>query len=127
MGEQDAAEALSGKGVSKAELSRRFGVSRRTIHEWIETGQLDRDLSSGRTRYAAPPRGPQRLDPYKGMLSPGDRIRAAVQRNRVRLRGSRLKIRVEAMTFLAKAHLGHWNLRKYVSQLDLICAGKIFE
>ncbi len=35
------------RGVSKAELSRRFGVSRRTIHEWVETGQLDRDLSSG--------------------------------------------------------------------------------
>ena len=32
------------RGVSKAELSRRFGVSRRTIHEWVETGQLDRDL-----------------------------------------------------------------------------------
>ena len=31
--------------VSKAELSRRFGVNRRTIHYWIETGQLDRDLS----------------------------------------------------------------------------------
>ena len=56
------------QGMSKAELSRRFGVSRRTIHEWIETGQLDRDLSSGRTRYASRPRGPQRLDPYKGII-----------------------------------------------------------
>ena len=35
------------RGVSKMELSRRFGVSRRTIHEWIETGQLDRDLAGG--------------------------------------------------------------------------------
>ena len=56
------------QGMSKAELSRRFGVSRRTIHEWIETGQLDRDLSSGRTRYASRPRGPLRLDPYKGII-----------------------------------------------------------
>ena len=31
------------QGVSKTELSRRFGVSRRTIYEWIETGQLDLD------------------------------------------------------------------------------------
>ena len=31
------------RGVSKAALARRFGVSRRTIHEWVETGQLDRD------------------------------------------------------------------------------------
>ena len=37
-------------GVSKAELSRRFGISRRTIHHWIETGQLDRDLAESRTR-----------------------------------------------------------------------------
>ena len=35
------------RGVSKAELSRRFGVSRRTIHEWVVTGQLDRDLAEG--------------------------------------------------------------------------------
>ena len=56
------------QGVSKAELSRRFGVSRRTIHEWIETCQLDRHLSSGWTRYAARPQGEQRLDPYKGII-----------------------------------------------------------
>ena len=29
------------RGVSKSELSRRFGVSRRTIYEWIEAGDLD--------------------------------------------------------------------------------------
>lgn len=34
------------RGVSKAELSRRFGVSRRTIHAWVEAGQLDRDPGS---------------------------------------------------------------------------------
>ena len=38
------------RGVSKTELSRRLGVSRRTIHEWIETRQLDRDLSGGAGR-----------------------------------------------------------------------------
>ena len=26
-------------GMTKAELSRRFGVSRRTVHYWIESGQ----------------------------------------------------------------------------------------
>ena len=30
-------------GGTKTELLRRFGVSRRTIHAWIETGQLGRD------------------------------------------------------------------------------------
>ena len=56
------------RGVSKAELSRRFGVSRRTIHAWVETGQLDRDLSSGGSRYAPRPPAPHQLDPYTGII-----------------------------------------------------------
>ena len=28
------------QGVGKTELARRFGVSRRTVYHWIETGQL---------------------------------------------------------------------------------------
>ena len=58
------------RGVSKAELSRRFGVSRRTIHEWVETGQLDRDLSNlaGGSRYAPRPPAPHKLDPYTGII-----------------------------------------------------------
>ncbi len=56
------------RGVSKAELSRRFGVSRRTIHAWIEAGELDRDLSAGATRYSPRPRRPHKLDPYKGII-----------------------------------------------------------
>ena len=43
------------QGVSKAELSRRFGVSRATIHHWSETGQLDRDLAAGARGYAPRP------------------------------------------------------------------------
>ena len=57
------------RGVSKAALSRRFGVSRRTIHEWIETGQLDRDLSSGRSRYSPRPPVPHKLAPYTGIIA----------------------------------------------------------
>ena len=56
------------QGVSKTELSRRFGVSRRTIHEWIETGQLDRNLSGGGTPYRARPPVCHKLDPYKGII-----------------------------------------------------------
>ena len=56
------------QGVSKTELSRRFGVSRRAIHEWIETGQLDRDLSGGGTRYKARSPVGHKLDPYKGII-----------------------------------------------------------
>ena len=56
------------QGVSKVELSRRFGIARRTIHYWIETGQLDRDLTAGTTRRAPAPRRKQKLDPYKGII-----------------------------------------------------------
>ena len=56
------------RGVSKAALARRFGVSRRTIHEWVETGQLDRDLASGGARYAPRPAVPHKLAPYTGII-----------------------------------------------------------
>ena len=56
------------RGVSKPELSRRFGVSRRTIHEWIETGQLDRDVSSGGAQYTPRPLMGHKLDAYKGII-----------------------------------------------------------
>ena len=56
------------RGVSKAALARRVGVSRRTIHEWVETGQLDRDLSSGGARYSPRPAVPHKLAPYTGII-----------------------------------------------------------
>ncbi len=56
------------QGVSKAELSRRFGVSRRTIHYWIETGRLDRELSAGAGGYAPRPPVAHKLDPYKPII-----------------------------------------------------------
>ena len=55
-------------GESKAELARRFGVSRRTIHHWIETDQLDRDVAAGAARYAERARVAHKLDPYKGII-----------------------------------------------------------
>ena len=56
------------QGVSKTELSRRFGVNPRTIHYWIKTGQLDRDLSAGARGYAPRPPVAHKLDPYKGII-----------------------------------------------------------
>ena len=48
------------QGISKAELSRRFGVSRRTIHSWIEAGELDPGLVVwGDAVFATASRGPQ--------------------------------------------------------------------
>ena len=40
------------RGVSKAALARRFGVSRRTIHEWVETGTCRQGV--GDTRHVQP-------------------------------------------------------------------------
>ena len=55
-------------GTPKAELSRRFGVSRQTIHYWVESGQLDRDLEAGAVRYSPRPSAGRKLDPYKGII-----------------------------------------------------------
>lgn len=56
------------QGVGKTELSRRFGVSRRTVYHWIETGQLDRDLDAEPVSYKARPAIPTKLEPYKGII-----------------------------------------------------------
>ncbi|MCY3830101.1 MAG: IS21 family transposase [Rhodospirillaceae bacterium] len=56
------------QGVSKAELSRRFGVNRRTIHNWVTTGQLDRELSAGARAYTPRPPVAHKLDPYKPII-----------------------------------------------------------
>jgi transposase len=56
------------QGVSKSELAKRFGISRRTIYHWIETAQLDRDLDSQEVHYRARPPVPTLLDTYKGII-----------------------------------------------------------
>ena len=50
-------------------MSRRFGVSRRTIHAWVETGELDRDLDSGVSVYSPRPAVVHKLDCYKGIIA----------------------------------------------------------
>ena len=54
------------QGLTKAELSRRFGVSRRTIHYWIDSGQLDRDLATSQTRYSPRTVGREPAGPLQG-------------------------------------------------------------
>lgn len=56
------------QGVGKTELAKRFGISRRTVYHWIETGQLDRDLDGQAARYRPRPPVATRLDPYKGII-----------------------------------------------------------
>jgi transposase len=56
------------QGVGKSELAKRFGISRRTVYHWIETGQLDRDLDSQEVCYRPRPAVPTLLDPYKAII-----------------------------------------------------------
>jgi len=56
------------QGMTKTDVAELFGVHRRTIHHWIQTGQLDRDLSAGSVRYGPRPPVPSNLDPYKGII-----------------------------------------------------------
>lgn len=57
---------LLDEGLTKTDIAKRLGVSRRVIHHWIQTGQLDRDLES------APPRSmrprPTKLDAYHAII-----------------------------------------------------------
>ena len=57
------------QGLSKAELARRFGVSRRTIYYWISTGQLDHHPGSDGVGYPHRPKAPHKLDPYKAIIN----------------------------------------------------------
>ena len=56
------------QGVSKTELARRFGVSRRTVYHWIETAQLDRELDDAAVIYKPWPPVSRKLDRYKGII-----------------------------------------------------------
>ena len=56
------------QGLTKTELAKRFGISRRTVYHWIETGQLDRDLDSHEVRYRPRPPVVTRLEPYKPII-----------------------------------------------------------
>ena len=78
------------QGVTKAALSRRLGVSRRTIHSWIESGQLERDLSSGEAGYSPRARVAHKLDPYKELIEArlGEFPRLSAQRLFVEVRAT---------------------------------------
>lgn len=56
------------RGLSKAELARELGVSRRTIYHWIETRQLDRELDGEPVRYGPRASGPCKLDGYRALI-----------------------------------------------------------
>ncbi len=56
------------RGLSKAEVARELGVSRRTVYHWIESGQLDRELDDAAVRYAPRPPAARKIDPFRGII-----------------------------------------------------------
>jgi transposase len=56
------------RGLSKAEIARELGVSRRTLYHWIEGGQLDRDLDSATVQYTPRPAVPCKMDAFRPIM-----------------------------------------------------------
>jgi transposase len=54
------------QGLSKTAIAERIGISRRTIYDWLATGQLDRDVDPA-TILRYPPRA-TKLDPYHALI-----------------------------------------------------------
>ncbi len=53
------------QGLSKSATARLLGVSRRTIYNWIEAGELERDPDDTKVRYGPREPRPTKIDPYK--------------------------------------------------------------
>jgi AraC-like DNA-binding protein/transposase len=56
------------QGLSKAEIAGLLGVSRRTLYQWINTGQLDRELDNEPVRYATRPSVACKVDRYQVLI-----------------------------------------------------------
>ena len=56
------------QGLSKTEVARSLGVSRRTLYHWIRGGQLDRDLDNAPVRYRPRPAVARKIDRYREMI-----------------------------------------------------------
>ena len=56
------------QGMPKAAIARHLKISRRTLYNWIEAGELDRGADSRAVRYGPRPQRASKLDPYKGII-----------------------------------------------------------
>jgi transposase len=54
------------QGLGKRAIAKQLGVSRRTVHHWIATGQLTRVVETSATRTTVP--RPQKLDRFKPLI-----------------------------------------------------------
>ena len=71
------------QGASKSALARQLGLSRDTIHRWIRTGDLDRDLETAVARYTPRPPVATKLDAYAAIIE--TRLAAYPELSAVRL------------------------------------------
>lgn len=56
------------QGLSKSEVARSLGVSRRTLYHWVHTGQLDRELDNAPARYRPRPAVARKIDRFREMI-----------------------------------------------------------
>ena len=56
------------RGLSKAEIARELGVSRRTVYHWIEHGELDREVDDAPVRYSPRPPVARKLDAFRAIV-----------------------------------------------------------
>lgn len=56
------------RGLSKAEIARELGVSRRTVYHWIEGGQLDRNLDNAAVQYTPRPAVVCKIDGFRPII-----------------------------------------------------------
>ena len=52
------------QGWSKSALAGKLGIGRRTVHRWIESGQLERDIDEEAVRYKSRPAVERKIDAY---------------------------------------------------------------
>jgi transposase len=56
------------QGLTKSAVAERLGISRRTVHHWIKTGQLERDLDDEAVRYRPRPPVKRKIEVYEGIV-----------------------------------------------------------
>ena len=57
------------QGLSKAATARLLGISRRTLYNWIEAGELERDPADTTVTYGPRAPRPTKIDPYKDHIA----------------------------------------------------------
>ena len=56
------------QGMSKAAIARQLRISRRTVYNWMEAGELDRGVDDKAVRYRPRAPLPSKLDPFREII-----------------------------------------------------------